>query len=67
MSKEEIDKLIKKRYEVFKRLEMYMSMQEEFFNQRNYKPHINRARNKIHELNEILYKEMNIDKKKYAL
>lgn len=67
MSKEEVDKLINKRYEIFKRLEMYMSLQEGFFNQRNFKPHINRARKRIHEINEILYKELNIDKKKYSL
>lgn len=67
MSKEEIQKVIKKKEDTFERLEMYQSRVEGYFNLTNYTPHINRARKKIHELNEILYKELNIDKKKYGL
>lgn len=67
MSEHEIEKVFRKRKIAFKRLEMYQSMQDRFFNQRNYNPHINRAVKRIHALNEILYKELNIDRKKYAL
>ena len=67
MSKEEIQKVIKKREDTFERLEMYQSKAEGFFNLTNYTPHINRAVKKIHQLNEILYKELNIDRKKNAL
>lgn len=67
MSREEINKVWKKREEAFERLEYYQTQNEGFFNTRNYNPHIKRAVKRIHALNEILYREEKIDRRKNAL
>lgn len=46
---------------------MYQEIMDGFFNTRNYNSHIDKVKKKIHSLNEILYKEEKINRKKYAL
>lgn len=67
MTKKEIDKIWKKRETCFSKLAMYQEIMDGFFNTRNYNSHIDKVKKKIHSLNEILYKEEKINRKKYAL
>lgn len=61
----DFNKLLKHRERLFEKLSYYNN--PPMFNTINYEPHKNRIRKKIWKINEILYSELNIDKRFYAL
>ena len=61
------EKAWEKKDKLHARLEMYQAMNNGMFNIRDYSKHIDRARKSIWKVNEILYKEENINRKLVAL
>jgi len=64
MTDKEIDKLFDKREKILEKLSYWNN--PPMFSTQNYEPHKKRARKRLHEIAEILHKELNVDKKRYA-
>ncbi len=62
-----IKKLADKKSKLLNRVDDYNLKMNNNWNTKNYGPHIKRAITKIHAINEILYKELNIDRRLNAL
>lgn len=64
MTKQQIDKLFKKREKLIERLAFYND--PPMFSLRNFEPHKKRTLKRLHEIADILHKELNVDKSKFA-
>lgn len=64
MKKIDINKLFKKREELFEKLSFYNN--PPMFNTRNYELHKKRIREQLCKIANILYKELSVDKKNNA-
>lgn len=67
MTQRDIDLLWIKKEKLHSKLEIYQTLSNGIFNTKNYSKHIERAVIAIHKVNDILYKECNIDRKSCAL
>lgn len=62
-----MEKIIAKRDKALERLQYYYLKMDNVWNTRNYNSHIKRNLARVHKLNEIIYKELNVDRKRFAI